>query len=48
MNTELALKTLKLNMNDSNKLIKQQSSPNQSDIFNKSAAAGDGNQATDQ
>ena len=46
MNTELALKTLKLNMNDSNKLIKQQSSPNQSDIFNKSAAGVD-YQATD-
>ena len=34
---ELALKTLSLNLDEKNKLEKQQSSPNKSDIFNKSA-----------
>lgn len=44
---ELALKTLKLNIDEKSKLEKQQSSPSKSDIFNKSAV-GDSQQNTDQ
>ena len=44
---QLALKTLKLNIDDKNKHDNQrENSPNKSDIFNKSAV-GDNNQNTD-